>query len=558
MINLRPYQQEAIDAVLDYWSKGGGSPLVDMATGTGKSVVIAMLIKRLIEQYPGMRILSLVHVRELVQQNVRALFNVWPNAPLGINSAGLGRRDRRSQILFASIQSVARDDAYSLGERHLILVDESHLIPRAGNGQYLTLIGRLREAVPDLRVAGFTATPYRLDSGRLDKGDERMFDDVVYSYDIGRGVDDGFLSPLVSRATDSVIDVSNVARRGGEFVSGALEAAANVNAITQAACDEIVERGADRKSWLAFCAGVSHAEAVRDALRERGIIAETVTGETPKGERDRIINSFKEGRIRALTNANVLTTGFDAPSVDMIAMLRPTLSTSLYVQMLGRGTRLANEKENCLVLDFASNVMRHGPVDAINIRGGKIGKEDGRVEIESVRAKACPQCETLVSLRTYECPTCGHEWERPRKPKHDARSDREAFVMSREIVDRWLSVNNASAHIHRKELPSMRVEYLCGLKTYSEWICLEHSGFAGAKAMKWWRSVIGSEPPATVSDGVDRFKNEAHVLAIQISRDGQFWRVCGWRVLRADGRVMEIDAKLNARQAKLQEVKAAS
>lgn len=559
-MELRAYQQEAVDAVFKYWEDGGGNPLVDMATGTGKSLVIAALTRRLIEEWPDLRVLMLVHVRELVAQNTQALLRAWPAAPVGINSAGLGRRDKRSQILFASIQSVAREDADTLGDRHLILIDESHLVPRSGAGQYLTLIGKMRESVPDLRVCGFTATPYRLDSGRLDNGEDKLFDDVVFTYDIAQGVDEGYLSPLISRATDQIIDVSNVARRGGEFIAGALEAAANKDAITQAACDEIVSRGQERRSWLAFCTGVAHAEAVRDALRQRGVNADTVTGETPKGQRDHLIREFKAGRIRCLTNANVLTTGFDAPSVDMIAMLRPTLSTSLYVQMLGRGTRLADGKSNCLVLDFAQNVRRHGPVDAVNVRAmRKGGAGEGKVTVDSVQAKACPKCETLVALRVYECPDCGHEWEKP-KPKIDSAADRESAVMSRELVNRWLNIQSVDARTHVKEgAPvSLRVDYAVGATIYSEWITLEHSGFAGAKASRWWRSIVGTPVPENSIRAVSAFQKEARILAITVQRDGKYWRVSGWRVKRPDGRVIEIDSKFNVRPAALQLVAEAS
>ena len=552
-MHLRPYQHEAVDSIFEYWKNGGGNPLIDLATGTGKSVVIASVVRKLLDRYSDMRVICLVHVRELVEQNARAMLRAWPQAPIGINSAGLGRRDKRSQILFASIKSIAKEDAYSIGQRHLILVDEAHLIPRAGSGMYQTFIGKMREAVPDLRVAGFTATPFRLDSGRMDEGKDRLFDQTVYSYDIGRGVDDGFLSPLVSRATGAVIDVSNVPRRGGEFVAGDLERAANVDAVTQAACDEIVARGANRRSWLMFCAGVEHAQAVETALRARGISVACVTGATPRADRDRMIRDFREGRLRALTNANVLTTGFDAPRLDLIAMLRPTLSTSLYVQMLGRGTRLADGKESCLVLDFAQNVRRHGPVDAVRVSGGAGAGGDGKVSVDSVQAKACPNCETLVALRCYECPECGHEWERPSEPKHQARAETEAPVMSRELVDRWLPVTHVAAFPHHKagSPPSMRVEYTTGLTVYREWVTLEHPGFAGAKASKWWRSVVGTPVPATTQEALARV-GEINVSAVTVERDGKFWAVCGRRVRRADGRVIQIDQKLNAQPVALQ------
>ena len=555
-MQLRPYQLEACKAVLDYWGKGGGNPLVDLATGTGKSLVIAALTQKICREYPGIGVLMLTHQRELIRQNTEELLRVWPQAPVGINSAGLGRRDKRSKILFAGIQSVAKESALTLGERHLIIVDEAHLIPRAGAGQYLTLLAKLREAVPDLRVLGLSATPYRLDSGRLDSGEEKLFDKVVYSYGIAQGVEDGFLSPLVARKTGQVIDVSGVARRGGEFVSGDLEHAANQTALVQSACDEIVEKGRDRRSWLAFCCGIDHAVAVRDALRHRGITAETVNGNTPKGDRDRIFKDFKIGRIQALTGCQVFTTGFNSPGVDLIAMLRPTLSTSLYVQMLGRGTRIADGKENCLVLDFASNIFRHGPVDAVSIKGGPKG-DTGRVSVDSVRAKACPHCETLVALGVYMCPDCGHEWEPPKlEPKHAAKSDEDAVIMSRELKDKWLTVTDCRAAVHEKagSKPSLRVEYFAGYKTYSEWVCLEHSGPVWNRAQKWWRTICGTAAPVSVEYAVHEFNtvHARHISAIQIYKDVKYWRVSRRRVLRPEGRVVEIDADMNVQESGIQ------
>lgn len=325
----------------------------------------------------------------------------------------------------------------------------------------------------------------------------------------------------------------------------------------QAACDEIVARAEDRRSWLMFCAGVEHAQSVETALRARGISVACVTGQTPRAERDRMIRDFRDGRLRALTNANVLTTGFDAPRLDMIAMLRPTLSTSLYVQMLGRGTRLADGKQDCLVLDFAQNVRRHGPVDAVCVSGGA-KNSDGKVAVESVQAKECPNCETLVSIRSYECLNCGHEWERPNTAKHDATAEKNAPVMSREIVDRWLPVTHVAAYPHHKagSPPSMRVEYTTGLTTYREWITIEHPGFAGAKAAKWWRSVVGTPVPATSQEAIAR-AGEINVMAVTIRRDGKFWAVVSRRARRADGRLVQIDEKLNAAPVTLQLVEAA-
>lgn len=529
MIELRPYQRAAVDAIFDYWKSGGGNPLVDLATGLGKSLVIAELTRECLERWPDMRVLNLVHVRELVEQDFKAMIRLWPQAPVGINSAGLGRRDRHSQILFASIQSVYRDP--HIGKFDLVLIDESHLVPQAGEGMYRTLIDRLRDDVPDLRVAGLTATPFRLDSGRLDSGDDRLFDEIVYSYDIASGITDGWLSPLISKASATEIDVSGVVRRGGEFVAGSLEAAADRDDVTAAASAEIARFGADRRSWLVFCSGVDHAYHVRDALRGLGIHTETVTGDTPPGERSRLVREFREGRIRCLTNAQVLTTGFDAPGVDLIVFLRPTLSTGLYLQMVGRGVRVAPEKNDCLVLDFAGNVRRHGPVDAIVMPDRKRREVDPdafKTSVDTVRAKTCPQCESLLGVASLTCKYCGYEW--PVAPKHEAEAD-DLPILSTERKNAPELIPVVSWQVRRWQKAgspdTVRVTYFAGLTQYHEWLCIEHKGFARDKAERWWRRHGGGAAPVTVEDALKRFDGLTMPSHISVRRaaNGKWWDI---------------------------------
>ncbi len=526
-IQLRPYQQQAINSVLDYWRTGGGNPLVDLATGTGKSMVIAKLTQDLLTEFPSMRILMLVHVRELVEQNFRALLKIWPDAPIGLYSAGLGKRDAHHRITFASIQSVYRK-AQVLGQRDIVFIDEAHLVPTSGNGMYRTLFDGLRSITPDLRIAGFTATPYRLDTGRLDAGDDRLFDKTVYSYGIGEGIADGFLSPLISKASATEIDVSDVQRRGGEFVAGSLEAAADK--VTVEAVQELVTFGEKRRSWLVFCSGVGHAQHARDAIRAHGISCEMVSGEAPPGERDSIIRRFKAGEIRCLTNAQVLTTGFDAPQVDLVAMLRPTLSTSLYCQIVGRGTRLAPGKENCLVLDFAGNVRRHGPVDAVSVMPKSGGKSDeGKVSVDSVRAKECPDCGELVAVNASECKVCGHEWPREEKPKHEAQAESQVGILSTEAVPpQMVPVVDWRFDRHEKlgSPDSVKVTYLAGLNSYFEWLAFEHRGMPQQRAHQWWVSHGGTTPfPATVSEAIERQCELTMPATISVRPRGKYFDV---------------------------------
>lgn len=521
MLQLRPYQEEALDAVFKYWDKGGENPLIELATGTGKSLLQAKMAERLITDYPDLRIISVTHVKELIEQNYLELLNIWPFAPAGIYSAGLGQRESQRQIIFAGIQSV-HSKAKLIGHVDLVMVDEAHLIPRNADTMYGKFLAALMAINPDMRVCGFTATPYRTDSGRLDEGDVRMFDEIVYTYGVADGIKDGYLSPLVSKATATGFDLGGVQRRGGDYVAGALQAACDKEYVTKQAVDEIIAMGADRKSWLAFCAGVDHSHHVAAEIRSRGITCETITGDTESGERARIIAAYKAGQIRCLTNNSVLTTGFNHPGVDLLAMLRPTLSAGLYVQMAGRGTRTAAGKSNCLVLDFAGNVRKHGPVDAVAPR--KPGEGGGEAPV-----KECPECHSLVHLSTKICPDCGHTFVSEEKPKHEAKAGT-APVLSTGAPE-WLPVRSRTFHYHNKVggTPSVRVEFTMSNWTAQKtWWCPQHQGFPKTKCDREWRNHGGEmPPPSSVDEFIERQDELRPTKEIQVRPNGKYWEVCG-------------------------------
>lgn len=548
-MKMRPYQGASVDAVFDYWRGGGGSPLVDLATGLGKSVVTAEICRRALEMAPDMRIIMLVHVRELVKQNFLQMLRVWPDAPVGVYSAGLNKRDVHHKIIFASIQSVySKADIFA--PRHLVVIDEAHLVPKSGVGMYATFLAGLKAHYPQTRLCGLTATPFRMDSGHLTRGDDALFDEIVYEYGIGPATDDGWLCPLTAKRGEVEIDVSGVNKRGGEFIAAALQHAANSTDIVDKACEDMIRRAADRKSWLIFCTGVDHADNVSACLRSKGISAATVTGDTDKAERDRIIADFKAGRVQALTNANVLTTGFDAPNVDMIALLRPTLSTGLYVQMMGRGTRVdgvnlqvidrpedrvaaiaASRKPNCLVLDYAGNVRRHGPVDAVYAdekpERAKGAEDPGKVEADDVSAKECPECQTLVPSNARRCKYCGFEFG---DPKHQDKPDEDIAVLSRELADMWMPVRSWNAYAWHKHgdpnsVPTLRVDYMVGVQTLCEFLPFEHIQSKGL-AHRWWRDHGGEAPmPDSVVDAALRFGELTMPSEVTVRREGKYTRI---------------------------------
>ena len=337
--------------------------------------------------------------------------------------------------------------------------------------------------------------------------------------------------------------MSGVGRRGGEFIEADLQDAADLEAVVNGACNEIMALGTGRKSWLVFCTGIRHAEHVRDALPRAACSRSGLRRDAAGRARadHRIVSSWTD---TALVNVMVLTTGFDVPQVDLVAMLRPTLSTGLYVQQIGRGTRKAPGKGDCLVLDFAGNVMRHGPVDLIDVNNIKT-KSDTRVEPGAVRAKECPDCHELNSINAQACTCCGYEWPRPApKPRHATAAD-VGPILSGQMA--WLPVDDISFICTenitiRSRRPACALNTCVGFRRYAEYISLERQGYARTCAEKWWFAMGALAPvPATVPEAVARRDEIDGPVEIAIVRNGKFWNVSERRVQRPDGSVVEID-----------------
>lgn len=530
-MRLRDYQRASLDALAAAWGRGGADAaapghLIVLPTGAGKSLVIAALARATLADDPLARVAIVTHSRELVAQNFSELTRAWPEAPAGIFSAGLGRREADAQVLVCGIQSVA-DRLDAVGPRDLVIVDEAHLIPRAADTRYGRFLAGLRAATPGLRVAGFTATPYRLDSGRLDEGAHRLFSGIAYEADTFTLIRQGFLAPLVSKATLTQLDVSGVGRRGGDYIPGELEAAVNRDWITRAAVAELAEYGRGRRAWLAFCAGLAHAEAVRDAVRAEGYACESVSGATPRRERDRIVAAFRAGQIRCLTSVGVLGTGFNVPEVELVALLRPTRSTGLYVQQVGRALRCAPGKTDALILDYAGLVRMHGPVDAVTVRSATqgLGGAGGS------RAKPCPGCGALIGLNASTCEACWTEPETDavRDAPHEAAADDELAILSADPVASeppGPALEEASWH----PVTALSLEpALDGLDLVIGWrdgsteaawrvrLRPDGRGYEREKAVSWWRGLGGGrDAPMDAAGFLEQAGSLSRPTAIRI------------------------------------------
>jgi len=528
VIQLRPYQSEAIDATLKYFAEEEGNPLIVLPTGTGKSVVIAEFCRRILGQWPDTKILVVTHVRELIRQNHEELKALWSDAPAGINSAGLKKREYDPPIVFCGIQSVY-NKASRFTKVDLVLVDEAHLIPRKTNTMYQKFLNNLKLMNPHVRVIGLTATPYRLDTGLLHSGKDALFDAISYEAELKDMVKGGYLTKLVSKQPKTKLDVRNVSVRGGEFVAGELQRAVDRKDVNEAAVQEILSYGADRQSWLIFCSGVSHATHIAELITKRGISCATIFGETPAAERDQIVADFKARKIRAIASMGVLTTGFNAPAVDLLALLRPTQSTGLYIQIMGRGMRNAPGKENCLVLDFAGNIARHGPVDKVNPK--KPRKTDG----EGVApVKECPECNSIVFAGSAECPDCGYVWP-PKEPEIDATAST-LPVMSESLPVKWVPVNSVAYRQHVKpgSPNSMRVEYRSGLTVYREWVCFDHKGYPRDKAVKWWAQRMTGPGilPRNTEEAIKESSKLVKPVEIRVQNNGKYTEIVAFKFVR--------------------------
>lgn len=501
---LRPYQREALDATWNALRARKDNPCVVLPTGSGKTPLLAELCREAVINWDG-RILIVSHVKELLQQAKGTLEKWWnKHPPIGVYSAGLNSKNVSQQIVIAGIQS-AYKSALDFGERHLVIVDEAHTIPNHDDGMYRQFLGELKQANPCMRVIGLTATPYRTDSGSICTPDG-ILQHICYKAEIADLIQAGFLSPVVNSAVKSSPDVSEVKIKRGEF--DPTQMATCFDMVVQESVEELLELSKDRKSILVFAASVNHGDHVCEELCRRGMDAEFLHGQTLDIERAGMIERFKAGRLRCLVNVNVLTTGFDATSVDCVAVLRATCSPGLFYQMCGRGFRLHPGKENCLVLDYGGNIERHGPLDSPRYgqKSVKEGTGDGKAP-----TKVCVNCLSPAPIGALVCEKCGLKFLTDDAPRHEGQADQDARILSRPAPPpEWRSVTSIymSEHRSRKNpdgVPTLRVDYMCDndMLPISEWVCIEHEGFARQKAITWWNLRSQALFPGSVEEAID-------------------------------------------------------
>lgn len=525
---LRDYQEACVDAVFQYIAAGGRAPVCSIPVGGGKSLVAAAIFKKALAM--GVRCLLLTHVEELVMQDYEEFREYCPEHVAGVYSAGLGRKEHKPDVVFASVQSLARNVS-DVGKRQVVIIDEAHLVSRKGSSQYHKVLRELQRAEPEMVVIGLSGTPYRLDSGLLTnewRGAPAMFERLVFDLPITLLLDRKVLAPLVARAPKTTFDLDKVGTRLGDYKQEELAAACDNDILNKAIAAEIADAMKSRNIGLVFCVSVDHAKHMTALLNEvHGYNFKLVTGEMEKAERKQFVEDMRSGKLSGAVNVGVLTTGFNVPQIDLIASVRPTKSKALHVQMLGRGMRSAPGKTSCMVLDFAQNVPNIGPIDQID-GSKKSPKGFGGPPPQ----KICPSCSTYNATAALKCynEDCTHVFPAPDKLRGVSATVESVEPISGAKAN-WVKVASSGGGWWQKpgKPPVLQVKFvLADQRIISVFLSFDPQSnpFALRSSLKWWSVATGgARAPSDVQEALERL-HEARIPArVLVSKDGAYWRV---------------------------------
>ena len=586
MYILRPYQQDSVKATIHYFRKHATPAVLSLSTGAGKSLIIAELAR-----LARGRVLILAHVKELVEQN-HAKYESY-NLKASIFSAGLGRKETTEQVVFASVQSIVNSLDQFQDSFSLLVIDECHRVPLDEDSAYQRVIKHLKQQNSKLKVLGLTATPYRLGlgwiyqyhtRGQVRTQEDRFFRDCIFDLPIRFLLDEQFLTP--PKIMDMAVmgyDFSSIsASKNGHYKEGDLDKVIQKSGrATPLIIKQVVETAKDRLGVMIFASTVAHAQEIMGYLKMECTNNEKIAlviGSTALDERARIINEFKNREIKFLVNVSVLTTGFDAPHVDLIAILRPTASLSLYQQIVGRGLRLFEGKKDCLVMEFAGNCYDifqpeigdekpnstsevvtipcpacrfnknfWGQMDSAGFVIEHYGRQcQGYSENEAgerhicgyrFRAKICEQCGADNDIAARRCHQCDHVLVDPDKKLREAMNLKDAMIMC--CVDMQLEASK-----NKFNKPQLKVTYI---------------GDSGAHLNEFWQLSTAPQKREFLTRFIplhliDRHRTFTESAPTKVINQQHRLQVPDIVIARKDGRFWKITDKLfNVEMDKIQE-----
>lgn len=539
MITLRPYQEAAIDTIMAAMPTDQ-TILVQAATGGGKTIIFSELIKRLLNQWPNIRIGILAHRRELITQAKDKLLKVWPDAPIGIACASVSNEiETSTPVVIGSVQTLARRTG-TTEPFDIVIIDEAHRLPPMNiRSQYSEWINTMRQYNPKVRIIGFSATCFRLGHGYIfgdicKKGNVNLFQFLHYRIGIADLQKQGFLCGYRAKILADISgDLAGV-RKTGDYNVGDLSTVMSKQHHVGSAVNALNEYAADRKHVIVFAVTIAHAVKLQEAF---GYQSTVIHSELNDKERLQALEDFETGARRVIVNVGILCEGWDSPAVDCIIMCRPTVSSALFVQMTGRGLRPHPDKNDVLILDLANNCVTHGDPDAPKVvipRPDHAKKEEPKEK----KYKTCPQCSEAVEPRATMCQVCGFEFVEENNGSvelKDYRFEKPAPVRV-EIgeVEITKHVSRNSGNIMAKvalecyrddaELPISVNHYMM--------LGDGNHPYAIGKSRGLWRKITGNDPPESTQEFIDRAKEFESGLAannvIEIVEDGKWFKVLRW------------------------------
>ena len=561
-MELRNYQKKALAKAHCWFNEETSYPLIVLPTGAGKTVVFATLIKQLYEEDPTRRFLIIAHRQELISQAVDKLKIVWPEAPVGVLAASLRQFNHTASVVVASRDTLASqkrlEKSYPFD---YIVIDEAHHVGPEMRSRYRKIIDHFEE-IGCPHILGVTATPYRMGQGYIYGMDDHFFGGIAYRAKLPDLIKQGYLSRLSAFkvADNAVIDASKARLKfkGGDYRESDLESLAIVDQTMYAIINDWIDKAytKGRTSTVFFCVSVVHAQKMALFLRNHNIKAACVTAETPADERKDILKDFEEGRINALCNVAVLTEGWDAPRTDCIALLRPTKSLGLYVQICGLGMRPWGDKEDCMLLDYGGNMARHGCIDTArperNKKDEELADDSPKIWICEAEQDNGYACLAVNDIEYNHCVECGAAKPKP-PPKLEALiggivDEAEASETTVAVEGHVLSDELGEAAIVEKQEPVVWVraeratskngnDYLKILFKsqsqywpYSTALMVEMNGKARQVAEKKWKIMSkGERLPYSIDTAVAMVNKGVldRVKKINIRKEGRYWNVIG-------------------------------
>lgn len=555
MTKFVPYdhQKRALDDTYQSMRKVGSRPVCCVPTGGGKTVIAGWLAKGVLHENPNARVAVLAHVGELVKQNHETIQDII-GQPVGIYNAGLKRKDVEQQVICGSIQSIWKrtnigtERSPAVGKFDAIIIDEAHRIPDKTDSQYQNFLrdqGYIEGTEEGPKIIGLSATPYRLGTGKI-YGLGKMFTELSHNMSVLELIEKGILCAPISMRGDKKTNFSKVKTKRGEFDENDVAKAMHPNLphIVQ----EIVHKAGKRKKWIIFAVNIAQAENIKELLNKLNVSAEAIHSNLSNETRKQILNDYHADKFTALVNVSVLTEGFDNKKIDLVALVRPTKSTGLYVQMVGRGLRYHKDKQDVLILDFGQNVSRHGPIDIPLV---KAESQEGKGK-KGAPTKVCPPDQTdangregcgfdEIPISAKKCPECGFEF-----PKPMSKLETKASLLGVLSKPMWFEVKRVRYEQYRK-VNSGNVTLRCDYTIFdpddpsttqvvTEWMPFNSANpHARKRCADWWTMRGGEFPiPDNPQRAMDRIKNrelkhKPVMVQIRRKKDSKFIEVSKYK-----------------------------